>query len=132
MQESQAKHVVTRFWHALQARDFATAGACLTADVDYDLPQSGERFRGRANVIAVNQYYPGDWQIAVHRVIADGAAAVSEITVTIAERVDTGLSFFTLTNGSIARITDYWPEPFPAAAWRVHWAEPTATNGDPS
>ena len=34
------------------------------------------------------------------------------------------ISFFTVEGGKIARLVEYWPEPYSAAASRAHLVEP--------
>jgi ketosteroid isomerase-like protein len=88
-------------------------------------PQSGERIRGRANFVAVNEHYPaaGRWRVTVHRLIAEGNEVVSEVTVTDGVLTARAITFSTVREGRIMRQTEYWPDPFEAAAWRAQWVE---------
>jgi ketosteroid isomerase-like protein len=88
-------------------------------------PQSGERIRGRANFVAVNEHYPaaGRWRVAVRRLIAEGDEVVSEVEVTDGVLTARAITFSTVREGRIARQTEYWPDPFEAAAWRAQWVE---------
>ncbi|HET9887139.1 MAG TPA: nuclear transport factor 2 family protein [bacterium] len=118
--------VVLRFWAAIDANDFPAAGALLHDDYLLEWPQSGERIRGRENFVAVNANYPteGRWSVTVHRVIAEGNEVVTDVTVT--DDVSTSgraITFSTLQDGRIVRQTEYWPDPFEAAAWRARWVE---------
>jgi len=75
----ESKRVVERFWAAMHANDFRAAGELLHDEYVLEWPQSGERIRGRANFVAVNEHYPsaGRWSVAVHRLIAEGDEVAS-------------------------------------------------------
>lgn len=51
-----AATVVHRFYAAVAARDFETAGACFTSDARWHLP--GSRKRSTSLVCAQTQFYP--------------------------------------------------------------------------
>jgi limonene-1,2-epoxide hydrolase len=60
-----SKRVVEHFWADMQANDFKAAGGFLHDDYLLEWPQSGERIRGRANFVAVNENYPPT--LGIHR-----------------------------------------------------------------
>ena len=123
--ERTAKQVVAAFWAAMSANDFPAAGRWLHDDYVLDWPQSGERIRGRANFVAVNAHYPaaGRWQIALVRLLAEGDEVASQVTVTDGVVHAQAITFSTVRDGLILRQTEYWPDPFPAPAWRAQWVE---------
>mgnify|MGYP001176976871 CR=1 FL=1 len=120
------RQLVELFWQTMNTNDWRAASAMLHDDYLLVYPQSGERFRGRENFIAVNANYPaaGAWQFTVHRVIGDETEAVSDVAVTDGARSDRVVSFFEVRDHLIWRMTEFWPEPFEAAAWRAQWVEP--------
>ena len=132
MDETANRRVVERLWQLFDARDWEAAGTLLHEDVVVEWPQSGERIRGRANVLAVNRNYPGGWAITVRRVLVEGDRAASEVGIAIDGRIDVAVSFYELRDGKIVRETDWWPEPYEAPAWRARWVErmdaPAATR----
>ena len=117
--------VVANFWAAMQANDFRAAGEILHDDYVLDWPQSGERIRARDNFVAVNEHYPaaGPWRFTVHRIIADEDEVATEVSVTDGVVNARVITFSTIRDGRIARQTEYWPDPFEAAAWRARWVE---------
>ena len=122
---NNSKHVFERFWGTMQTNDFKAAGELLHDDFVLDWPQSGERIRGRENFVAINQNYPahGRWEFTVHRIMAEGDQAVSDVDVTdgvIRARV---ITFSTIREGKIWRQTEFWPDPFEPAPWRAPWVE---------
>ena len=53
-----------RFWATMRTNDFQAVGELLHDDYVLEWPQSGERIRGRANFVAINENYPahGRWE----------------------------------------------------------------------
>ena len=121
MSVPDGRTVVTRFWEAMGSGDFIRAAGSLTPDAEIHWPQSGELIRGPANFAALNAAYPvaGRWRVTQHRVLCDGTEAVADATVAD----DRVLSFASLRGDRIARLVEWWPEPFPAQAWRSRWVE---------
>jgi len=117
--------VVQQFWEAIHNNDFRKAASCLHDDYLLEWPQSGELIRGRDNFAAVNEHYPaaGPWRVTVHRLIAEGDEVASEVTVTDGKISARAITFSDLSDGKIVHQTEYWPDPFEAAAWRSQWVE---------
>jgi ketosteroid isomerase-like protein len=119
------KQVVEGFWAAMQTNEFKAAGEFLHDDYVLEWPQSGERIRGRANFVAINEYYPahGRWEFTIHRIIAEENEVVSDVDVT--DGVITGrvITFSTVRDGKIVRQIEFWPDPFEPPAWRAGWVE---------
>jgi len=124
-QDISGKQVVEQFWTAIHDNDFHAAGELLHDDYVLEWPQSGERIRGRANFIAVNEHYPaaGLWRVTIHRLIAEGDEVASEVTVTDGVQTARAITLSTVHSGRIWRQTEYWPDPFEPAAWRAQWVE---------
>lgn len=119
------RQVVEGYWRAMNTNDWHAASELLHDDYVLDYPQSGERFRGRERFIAINAEYPvaGPWRFSVHRIVAGERDAVSDVTVTAPSVTARVVSFFELRDGTIWRMTEFWPDPFEAAAWRAPLAE---------
>ena len=120
-----SKQIVEGFWAAMQTNDFKAAGEFLHDDYILEWPQSGERIRGRANFVAVNEHYPAHrrWEFTVHRIIAEGDEVVSDVGVTDSAITGRAITFSTLHTGKILRQIEFWPDPFEPAAWRAGWVE---------
>lgn len=119
------RQVVENFWAAMQTNDFKAAGEFLHDDYVLEWPQSGERIRGRANFVAVNQNYPaqGRWEFTVHHVVAEGDRVVSDVGVTDGVISGRAITFSTIRDGRILHQVEFWPDPFEPAAWRAGWVE---------
>ena len=123
MQES--KQIIEGFWAAMQTNDFKDAGEFLHEGYILEWPQSGERIRGRANFVAVNEHYPahGRWEFTIHRITAEGDEVVSDVSVTDGAITARAITFSTVRAGKILHQTEFWPDPFEPAAWRAEWVE---------
>jgi limonene-1,2-epoxide hydrolase len=121
----QSKQIVAQFWETMQTNDFRSAAELLDDAYLLEWPQSSERIRGRTNFIAVNEHYPaaGRWRFTVHRLVAEGAEVVSDVTVTDGAITGRAITLSTVRDGKIARQVEYWPDPFEAAKWRAQWVE---------
>jgi ketosteroid isomerase-like protein len=121
----KSKQIVEGFWADMQTNDFNAAGQFLHDDYVLEWPQSGERIRGRANFVAINENYPaeGRWEFIIHQIIAEGDKVVSDVGVTDGQISARVITFSTLRDGKIVHQLEFWPDPFEPAAWRAQWAE---------
>ena len=122
-----SKQIVEGFWAAMQRNDFKDAGKFLHDDYILEWPQSGERIRGRANFVVINESYPahGRWEFTIHRILAEGNEVVSDVSVTDGVVQARVITFSTIKDGKIFHQTEFWPDPFEPADWRVQWVERT-------
>jgi ketosteroid isomerase-like protein len=125
MTATTAETIVREFWRLMATNDFAAVAVVLSDDFVLEWPQSGERIRGVANFSWMNDEYVshGSWRFTVNRIIATDNEAVSDVDVTDGVQIGRALSFFTISNGRIARIVEFWPDPFPAPQNRAHLVE---------
>ena len=123
--DQSAKRVVEQFWEAMQSNDFRAAGEFLHEEYVLEWPQSGERVRGRQNFVAINQNYPahGRWEFTIHRILAEGDEAVSDVDVTDGVIRGRVITFSKIRDGNIVHQTEFWPDPFEPADWRAQWVE---------
>ena len=126
--------VVERLWSAFEARDWDTAEDLLHHDFELEWPHTGEAIRGRANFMAMNRAFPGDWHLRIIRVAADGDTVASEVEATIGEETEYAASFFELRDGKIVRVREYWITPGyqERPGWREQWVEPSPAPSDAS
>ena len=116
---------VAAYWEAADAREWARFAELLADDVVYELPQTRERVRGRDAYLRFNaEGFPGEWRIAVERIVGGEHGAVSLVRLTEPSGAQLAVTFFEMDGaGRIARITDYWPEPYEPPAGRAHLTE---------
>ena len=123
--ERGAVEVVREFWRLMASNDFFSVGAVLADDFVLEWPQSNERIRGRDRFALMNADYPanGRWFFVVNRIVGGDSEAVSDVSITDGVQNARAISFFTVADGKIARLVEYWPEPYPAPANRKHLVE---------
>ena len=142
------RQVVERFGRALETDDFDTQDALIHDDYILDLPQSGERIRGRANRRAMIEQYPGRVETgmkpSVGRIIGMNdkfitspfpawnvihlAGSGDDFQTTGTIRYPDGktwhfVALLTLREGKVWRETDYFAEPFDAPGWRSQYVD---------
>ncbi|MFI7609026.1 nuclear transport factor 2 family protein [Micromonospora sp. NPDC049366] len=118
---TSAEDTVLAYWDACEARDWPRFGTLLADDVVYHLPQTRELIAGRDAYLRFNQEYPGDWHLRVTRVTGSGSHAASSATFNVGDEQQAALTFFDLDDaGRIARITEFWPEPYDPPPGREH------------
>ena len=145
MAELSGRAVVERYAKAFEDRDFDAHAALIADDYIEEMPQSGERIRGKANWESVVRGYPG----GVGTVDADSARLVGAedkwvLTPTFAAlRIEGSGDVYTyvgtvwypngqtwqmiaiieLRAGKIAKTTTWYAAPFEAPAWRAPFVE---------
>src|SRR5438067_9133809 len=117
MPNPSAVDVVREFWRLMSTNEFQTVGAVLAQGFVLEWPQSKERIRGAERFARMNQEYPshGPWHFTVNHIVGAESEAVSDVTVTDGVQV---------SEGKVARLVEFWPEPYPAPANRAHLVEP--------
>ncbi len=100
-----------------------------TEDMIQEWPQSGERIRGRDNIVAVNEHYEGATgsapKLTLRRIVKPGQAWVAEGTIDYGDGTPVSIVAILETDaeGKITRETDYFANPFEAPEWRRQWVE---------
>ena len=113
---------------------FGLTGDGLSPEAEYQLrhedyvmemPQSGERIRGRDAMRAMQEAFPVPPTITVRRVVGSGQVWVVEGRNEYAGDVWHVVAVFELdTAGSIVRDTRYYTQQSEAPSWRAAWVEP--------
>ena len=106
--------------------DNAAAAEIYTEDAVLEYVQSGERIRGRDNITASRQAYPGrPTRFAVHRCAMLGTTAAVELVMTIGDdEPHPVVAILDLRGDAICRERIYIAEPWPAPGYRAAWVEP--------
>lgn len=117
------RDIVENFWRTMATNDFDAASRWLTEDFEYYMPQTGEYLTGRQNFAGLNRTYPaqGRWRFDVRSVVAEGARVVSDVAITDGTMQATAITFHILRDGLIWRQVEYWPDAYPAPAFRSEW-----------
>jgi len=93
-------------------------------DVVIDMLQSGERIRGRDNMKAMQDAYPGPPKVTMRRIVGSGDVWVVEASSDYNGRIYHVANIIEFREGKIIRETRYYADPFEAPAWRAQWVEP--------
>ena len=112
------------FFERLEHLDAEAEYQLRHPDYVMEMPQSGERIRGREAMRAFQQAYPNPPAAQPRRVVGAGDVWVVE------GRADYGdgqvfhvANIVELRDDKIWRETRYYAAPFPAPAWRAQWTE---------
>ena len=101
------------FVTTLDARDWDAWSALMSPDVVYEVPQTRERIRGRDAYLEFNATFPGDWSLTPKVVIGDADRAVVWFEWSVDGPTADAQVFFEFdAAGLIAKVTDFWPEPY--------------------
>jgi hypothetical protein len=121
---AKTRRIAAEYVDSLEHRDWPRLTTLLSEDVVYEMPQTRERIRGRSRFVQFNIEYPGDWHLRVRRLVADGRLAALWLDVRVgSEPLDACVWLEVSEQGSIDRVTDYWPEPYQPPPGREHLVE---------
>lgn len=109
---STAADLIAAHWRHANARDWSSFGALLHPAMRYECPQTREFADGAVGYLEMFRTWPGDWRAEVQRLFGSADEAVSVVRFCVGDEVMTGLSLFTLQDGLIRQVTDYWPEDY--------------------
>jgi ketosteroid isomerase-like protein len=126
MGETENRAVIDRLYERVwisEDHDFDVMDESFAEDAVVEYPQSGERIRGRKNIRAVEEGYPGLPKVELRRKLVVGDVAVVEAKLDYEGKFYDEVSIFEFRDGKIARHTSYFAEPFEAPERRDKWVE---------
>lgn len=124
MADDANRELVARFFEAADKGDMATLMAIVDDDMVMEWPQSGERFRGRANVfgamaaVAVKPTIAGE-----PRLTGGGSVWVFQAPLLYGDDLQHYVAVIEVADGKIRRGTGYWGKPFEAQAGRAPYLD---------
>jgi hypothetical protein len=92
-------------------------------DYVMEMPQSGERIRGRQKMREFQEAYPNPPSMQLRRVLVRDELWVAELISDYGEQVYDVALIIELRDGKMWRDTRYYAEPFEAPEWRAQWVE---------
>ena len=107
-----AGQLALRHWGEANARAWPRFAELLSPELVYEVPQTRERIRGSEGYLDFFRTWPGEWRADVVNLIADEHQAVTVINFVTPTEQMTGITFFEVAAGRIARVTDHWPSPY--------------------
>ena len=120
------------FFERLEHLDAQAEYELRHPDYVMEMPQLGERIRGRDTMRAFQQAYPNPPTAQPRRVVGAGEVWVVEGRADYGGQVFHVVDIVEFRDGKIWRETRYYAEPFPASAWRAQWVEPTDAAASPA
>jgi hypothetical protein len=116
--------VVERFFAASERGDADVVATLVDDEMVMEWPQSGERFVGRANVLAAMGAVEVKPEFAGQpRLIGSGSVWVLMVPLRYGEDVLQYVAVLELEGGKIRRATGFWGAPFPAQESRAPFAD---------
>ncbi|MCE2971333.1 MAG: GNAT family N-acetyltransferase [Burkholderiales bacterium] len=111
--------LIRALWARMQARDWTGVRRLYADDATMLWHTSGERYGDVDAIVRVNATYPEGWTLRV----ADAAAltdgrVLSLVEVTLPPQRFFATSLFTLRDGLIAQVDEYWATVEPPPDWR--------------
>jgi SnoaL-like domain len=123
MREEEIRAALERHWAASDSNDFATEHSIYQEDAVLEYPQSGERIRGRRNIQITRSQQPSTKRFVIRRILGRGDLWVTEYILTYDGKPSCTVSIMEFMGEKVARETQYFADPFVAAAWRAQWVE---------
>jgi len=123
MRDQEIRTALDRHWAASDVNDFETEHSIYHEDAVLEYPQSGERIRGRCNIQITRTKQPSEKRFVVRRTIGRGDLWVTEYILTYDGKPSYTVSIMEFKGEKVARETQYFADPFEAAAWRAQWVE---------
>jgi hypothetical protein len=123
MPDQDIRAALDQHWAASDANDFDTEHRIYHTDAVLEYPQSGERIRGRANIQITRTKQPNKKRFVVQRIMGTGDLWVTEFILTYDGKPSYTVSIMEFRGEKVARETQYFADPFEAAAWRSQWVE---------
>ncbi len=112
------------------SKDEVRASQIYAEDAVLEFPQSGQRIRGRANIIAFRSAYPADVTFEMHRTIGRQDLWVNEYTIRYdGQSPHKVAGIMEFRNGQVVRERLYITEPWEPPAWRARWVERMTGDG---
>ena len=115
------EEIVTRFWGLFDEAKFDEAAMLMASDARIRWCNTKELFTNRDNFILANKNYPGRWRISIEKLVSKDEMVISVVKIDAEDHSFNlyATSFFTLKNGEITEIEEYFGENGEPPAWRT-------------
>jgi hypothetical protein len=123
MRDQEIRSALDRHWAASDANDLEAEHSIYHEDAVLDYPQSGERTRGRRNILNQRASQPNQKHFTVRRIIGGGDLWITEFILAYDGKPSYTVSIMEFRDNKVARETQYFADPFTAPAWRAQWVE---------
>jgi hypothetical protein len=120
MNEQEASHFLTELLPKLSPEE---EYEIRHEDYVMEMPQSGERIRGREKMREFQEAYPNPPSMQLRRVIVRENLWVVELVSDYGGRIYHPVLIIEHRDGKMWRDIRYYSEPFEAPEWRAQWVE---------
>jgi SnoaL-like protein len=125
MSDVDIRAALDRHWTASAAGDQVAEHEIYHENVIVEYPQSGERIRGRQNILALRSHHPSKPAgFVVRRIVGTGDLWVTEYQISYDGHPMHTVSIMEFEAGKVTRETQYFADPFDPPSWRKQWIEP--------
>ena len=121
--DQKIRAALDQHWAASDANDFETEHRIYHDDAVLDYPQSGERTRGRANILKQRSIQPNQKRFTIRGIVGSGDLWVTEFILTYDNKPSYTISIMEFAGDQVAHETQYFADPFPAPAFRAQLVE---------
>jgi ketosteroid isomerase-like protein len=115
-------HELVREHYANTGVDEAAVTAIYSEDAVLDVPQSGERILGPANIRGFREAYPAAVRIRIRRTVGSGDVWVNEGTISYDGKPQPMVAIWEFEGDRLRHETVYVCDSWDAPAWRAPWA----------
>ena len=131
MNEARARAMITAHFDASNVGaagggpedDIVRASEIYADDAVVEWPQSGERLRGKANIIGFRSTSPARQQFELHRITGCHNAWVNEYTIRYHGEPVMAVGIMEFRDDKVVRERIYFGDPWQPPAWRAQWVE---------
>jgi hypothetical protein len=116
MIQQSASAVVSRWWQYFDRADFANAIGLMAPGATIEWPLSGERISDPGVWKTIQEHYLGAWSSETTFAMEDSGQVSTITSVTSESESDLALSIFTVSEGAITNLIQYWSSTYPPAA----------------
>jgi hypothetical protein len=121
--DQEIRVALERHWAASDANELETEHRIYHEDAVLEYPQSGERTRGRSNILNQRASQPSQKRFTVRRIIGSGDLWITEFVLAYDGKPSYTVSIMEFRDCKVARETQYFADPFVAPTWRAQWVE---------
>ena len=123
MDDDTIRRAITEHF-AAAGQDEEAASAIYTDDAVVEMPQGGERIRGREHILAFRSIYPAELEFGMRRTVGSGDLWVNEYVIRYDGKPSHVVGIMEFRDGLVFRETLYVGDPWDPPEWRSQWVEP--------
>jgi hypothetical protein len=129
MDETVVRQLIAEHF-AAAGKDEIAAAEIFAEDAVVEWPQSGERIRGKPDIVALHEASPVKVDFEIRRTIGCDDLWLTEATIRYdGARPTKAVLIMEFREGKVVLETDYFSDPFEPPAYRSTWVESMGSDG---